>query len=75
MYQRGENLFVQTPDFVEFANDISHFSSRNQLIFKSKLNSTNAFSEKNDAEERYESQSLDVKHRRDQKYYSRGNVL
>ena len=27
MYHRGENLIVQTPDFVDFANDLADISS------------------------------------------------
>jgi hypothetical protein len=32
MFSRGERLVVQTPDFVDFANDLSFFTSRNSLI-------------------------------------------
>lgn len=32
MFARGERLVVQTPDFVDFANDLSFFTSRNSMI-------------------------------------------
>jgi hypothetical protein len=32
MFARGERLIVQTPDFVDFANELSFFTSRNSLI-------------------------------------------
>ena len=32
MFTRGEKLIVQTPDFVDFANELSGFTSRNSLI-------------------------------------------
>ncbi|CDW85737.1 UNKNOWN [Stylonychia lemnae] len=35
MYQRGENTMVQTPDFVDFANDLVNLTSRNKLIYQS----------------------------------------
>lgn len=28
---------IQTPDFVEFANELAHMTSRNKLIYKSKF--------------------------------------
>jgi hypothetical protein len=31
---RGEQLTVQTPEFVVFANNIANITSRNELIFK-----------------------------------------
>jgi hypothetical protein len=36
MYERGENMMVQTPDFVDFANELGDMCSRNALILKSK---------------------------------------
>jgi len=38
MYERGEQLCVQTPDFVDFSNEFVNFTSRNKLIMKSKSN-------------------------------------
>ena len=32
MFYRGETLAVHTPDFVDIANETSHFTSRNNLI-------------------------------------------
>jgi hypothetical protein len=32
MYYRGESMSVQTPDFVDIANEITNFTSRNSLI-------------------------------------------
>jgi hypothetical protein len=32
MFTRGEKMMVQTPDFVDFANELAGFTSRNSLI-------------------------------------------
>lgn len=36
MYMRGENLFVQTPDFWEFSNKIGNITNRNLLLLRLK---------------------------------------
>eukprot|EP00347_Sterkiella_histriomuscorum_P002817 403366692 len=36
MYERGENMMVQMPDFVDFANELQGYTSRNKLIFQMK---------------------------------------
>ena len=36
MVTKGDKMVVQTPDFLEFANDVQGITSRNELIYKAK---------------------------------------